>query len=79
MTMAEYWVDCLAKRDDRLALLVEAKSEEEAMEKAKNWEYIEIDDPSCYELVPAEPKILKVEKIMAEDDSSEAGGDSHAP
>ena len=66
--MSEYGVACMAARNDRVEMLVDAESIEEAREKALNRECKGIEDPRQFSPIPPDLEIIGVEEVPIERD-----------
>ena len=67
--MTKFEIKCHVEKTSWLNMLVEAKNEDEAKQKANDWEYLEIDDETEDFQDPGELTIDDVEVVVEEEQS----------
>ncbi len=70
--MGRYWVNAIAVREDEINMLVEADSEEEAREKAKQWDYKDIEELNVFG-DHLDLKIKNISKAVKEEQATIGG------
>ena len=70
--MTKFEIKCHEDKTQWLSMLIEADSEEEAKQKARNWDYIDIDDETD-DLQNSNELIIDDVEVVVEEEQSVLG------